>query len=397
MKNKNNLEIVRYNPDINVGLTKNQVKERMENGLVNKTKVSSGKSVFKIFVDNVCTFFNLIWLVVFVALVSVGAYSDLLFSLVIVANMALAILQEIKAKVTVEKLSYVTVPKLNVVRDGQIEKILINKLCLDDIIKLGAGNQIPTDCILVNGSIEVNESLLTGESSAVKKKEGDTLFAGSFIIAGGCYARANKIGKDSYIQSVAQQAKKFKSPNSNLFNDINKMVKYIGILIIPIGVLMLLNNFFAYGKDLSIAVAKTCGSITGMVPAGMFLLITIALSLGVIKLARKKTLVQDIYSVEMLARTNVLCLDKTGTITDGTMRVCEHINIKQIANVSNEMAISNILNVQASNNQTSNALLLYYKKSSDLFMECNIDFSSKRKFMATCFNGVGTFSPCWYS
>lgn len=392
MKKNKDAEVVRYYPGINTGLTKSQVRERTEQGLINNTKQSSGKSVLRIFIDNICTFFNLIWVVVLIALIAVGAYSDLLFIIVIVCNTAIAIFQEIKAKITVQKLSYVTAPKINTIRNGELEKIPANKLCLDDIIKLGAGNQIPTDCILLEGKIEANESMLTGESLGVKKVAGDTLYAGSYIISGGCYARVNKVGKDSYIQTVARQAKQFKSPASNLFKDINRLIKYIGVIIIPVGGLMLLNNFFAYGQDINIAVAKTCGSITGMVPSGMFLLITIALSLGVIKLGRKKTLVQDIYSIEMLARTNVLCLDKTGTITDGTIRVCEHINLKILPNIGNEQIISNMLNVQTSNNQTANALLLFYKKSSDLLAEQNIDFSSKRKFTATSFHGYGTFA-----
>lgn len=391
-KNKKNFEIIRYNPEISIGLTKKQVEERVQQGLINKTKQKSSKTYLKIFVDNVCTFFNFIWLVVFVALVAVGAFSDLLFMIVIVLNTSLAIVQEIKAKLTVEKLSYVTAPKVNVIRDGEVDRVNATKLCLDDLVKLSAGNQIPTDCILLDGKIEVNESMLTGESLGVKKQVGDTLFAGSYIISGGCIAKVNKIGKDSYIQTVASQAKKFKSPESNLFKDINRLVKFIGIIILPVGGLMLLNNYFAYGKDIYIAVAKTCGSITGMVPAGMFLLITIALSLGVIKLGRKKTLVQDIYSIEMLARTNVLCLDKTGTITDGTLRVCEHINLKTISGISNDQIIANILNVQNSNNQTASAMLLFYKKANTLFANENIEFSSKRKFTATSFDGLGTFA-----
>ncbi len=392
MKKNKNIEFIRYFPGINTGLTKKQVQERIALGKINNTKQSSGKSFFRIFFDNICTFFNLIWAIVLVALIAVGAYSDLLFIIVIICNMAIAIFQEIKAKITVERLSYVTAPKINTVRDGEIEKVLANKLCLDDVIKLNAGNQIPTDCILLEGKIEVNESMLTGESLGVKKISGDTLFAGSYIISGGCYARVNKVGKDSYIQSIAMQAKKFKSPESNLFKDINRLVKLIGIIIIPIGGLMFLNNYFAYGQNINIAVAKTCGSITGMVPAGMFLLITIALSLGVIKLGRKKTLVQDIYSIEMLARTNVLCLDKTGTITDGTIRVCEHINLKHINGIGNEQIMANMLNAQSSNNQTSNALVLFYKKANDLYVEQNIEFSSKRKFTATSFSGLGTFA-----
>lgn len=392
MKKKKNLDMSRYYPDINVGLTKEQVENRKLAGLVNNTKQNSGKSYFRIFFENICTFFNLIWAVVLVALIVVKAYSDLAFIIVILLNTTIAIVQEIKAKITVEKLSYVTAPKLTAIRDGKKEQLISTKLCLDDIIELSIGNQIPADCVLQDGFVEVNESMLTGESLPIKKGVGDVLYAGSFIISGGCVARVDKVGKDSYIQTMAKEAKKFKSPQSNLFKDINSLVKYIGIIIVPIGALMFLNNYFAYGRVVEVAVAKTCGSITGMVPAGMFLLITIALSLGVIKLGRKKTLVQDIYSIEMLARTNVLCLDKTGTITDGTMRVCEHINLKELENVSNEMAIANILNTQRANNQTSNAMLLYYKKLNNLIVTDNIEFSSARKFMATSFDGVGTFA-----
>lgn len=392
MKKRKQVHVVRYSPSVDEGLSLKQVQERMAQGLTNKTRQNSGKSILKIFIDNICTFFNLIWLIVFVALIAVGAYSNLLFMVVIILNTTIAIVQEIKAKRTVEKLSLVTVPEISVVRDGELRRVSQSKLCLDDVIKLQSGNQIPTDCKVISGNIEVNESLLTGESMAVKKTDGDTLYAGSFLISGGCYARVDKIGKDSYIQKVAIQAKKFKSPSSNLFKDINTLVKYIGIIIIPLGGLMLLNNYFAYSKNLSIAIVKTCGSITGMVPAGMFLLITIALSLGVVRLSYKRTLVQDIYSIEMLARTDVLCLDKTGTITDGTMRVCEHIDIASLEVVSNEKIISNILNVQTSSNQTSNALKLYYKNSNDFFVTHNVEFSSKRKCIITAFDGLGTFA-----
>ena len=392
MKSNKEKQIIRYDCPINIGLTKSQVKEREIQKLTNKTKTNSGKSVFKIFFDNICTFFNFIWLVVFVALLVVGAYTDLLFIIVIILNTTIAIIQELKAKHTVEKLSYITSPKISVIRDGETQQVPSSKLCLDDIIILTTGNQIPCDSILLEGKIEVNESLLTGESLAVKKEVGDTLYAGSFLISGTCYAKINKIGKDSYIQSVAVQAKKFKSPSSNLFKDINSLVKYIGIIIIPIGGLMLLNNYFAYSKNLSAAIAKTCGSITGMVPAGMFLLITIALSLGVIKLSHKKTLVQNIYSIEMLARTNVLCLDKTGTITDGTMSVCGHVDLYNVKGIDNKTIISNILNSQSATNSTSSAMIKYYKCSNDFFVLNNVEFSSKRKCIITTFDSLGTFA-----
>ncbi|MBR1984786.1 MAG: HAD-IC family P-type ATPase, partial [Clostridia bacterium] len=247
------------------------------------------------------------------------------------------------------------------------------------------------DAIIINGSCEVNESLLTGESKAVKKKEGDNLLAGSFIYSGTVYARLDKIGKQSYIQSIATEAKKFKSPNSNLLKDINALVKYISVIIVPVAGLMLINNFFAYNKNINIAIAKTCGSITGMVPAGMFLLITMALALGVIKLARKKTLVKELYSIEMLARTNCLCLDKTGTITDGTMQVSEFLKVNESNDISYFEIIPNMLGVQPHNNSTANAMIEYFGRKTTLTVVENLPFSSQRKFFATEFEGLGTY------
>lgn len=391
-KNKKNFEVVRYNPTIDKGLNSLQLKGRYDEKLTNKTKQGSGKSFFRILFDNIVTFFNFIWLLILVALIAVGSYSDLLFIIVIVANTLISIIQECKAKITVEKLSVVTLPRVKVVRNSKQVEVQTSNIVLDDVIILEIGNQIPADSIILDGKVEVNESLLTGESDAVKKQKGDTLLAGSFIISGSCYARVDKVGKDSYIQSVASEAKKFKSPNSNLYKDINLIIKYIGIGIIPVGGLMFINNFYSYGQNIKIAITKTCGALTGMIPAGMFLLITIALAVGVIKLARKKTLVQDLFSIEMLARANVLCLDKTGTITDGTMEVSEVVQLNTLDGVENENVIANILNAQKTNNSTSNALLLKFGKNNDFKVVANIEFSSKRKFTATSFENLGTFA-----
>ena len=358
---------------------------------VNNTKTQTSKSVLGIFVSNIFTFFNLIWAIIFVALVVVGAYSDLLFILPILANTFISIVQELKAKITVEKLSLVTMPRVTVIRNGREYEVFSEKLVLDDIVKLSVGNQIPADSIILDGECEVNESLLTGESRAVKKKVGDVLFAGSFIISGSTFARLDKIGKESYIQTIAQEAKKFKSPNSNLLKDLNALIKYIGIIIMPIGALMFINNYFAYNKNLNIAIAKTCGSITGMVPAGMFLLITIALAVGVIKLANKKTLVKEIYSIEMLARTNCLCLDKTGTITDGTMQVCEFLKLNESNEISYYEIIPNMLGVQTYNNATANAMIEYFGRKNTFNVNKNLPFSSVRKYFATEFEGIGTY------
>ena len=321
------------------------------------------------------------------AYIYVGSFNNLLFSIIIIANTLIAIIQECKAKRTVDKLSLVTAPKIEVVREGEIFKVPAEELVLDDIVILETGNQIPADCIVVEGMVEVNESLLTGESNAIKKSTDAELLAGSFIVSGQCRARVNKIADESYIQTIAMEAKKFKSPNSNLFKDLNRIIKYIGIAIVPMAVILFINNSIT-SPDTTTTIVKTCGALTGMVPAGMFLLVTIALALGVIKLSVKKTLVQDLYSIEMLARTDVLCLDKTGTITDGTMEVTGVEYLAQEPEL--EKYIESHLLIQKTNNSTGDALVKYFGSELSKTAERVIYFSSERKFSATTFHGFGT-------
>jgi cation-transporting ATPase E len=392
MAKKSEIKIERYQPIVHEGLTNQQVKSRIEQELVNNTKQKTSKSYLKIFTDNIFTFFNMLWLVIIAALIVVKSYSDLLFIVVIVFNTGIAIFQEIRSKRTVEKLSLITTPKVTVVRDGQEIEVKAEEIVLDDILILSLGNQIPADCILVEGVAEVNESLLTGESRPVKKEINSELLAGSFLTSGKCYARVNKVGKDSYVQSLAKAAKNFKQPNSNLFRDLNKIIKYIGFFIIPVGVLSFFNNYsWAGNGDLTDSVAKTCGGLIGMIPAGMFLLISVALTVGVIKLAEKKTLVQNLYSIEMLARSNVLCLDKTGTITDGTMSVKEVILYNDKTEEDIQKAIASITAAQDIHNNTSMALMKYFGKESSLKITQNIPFSSDRKYTASSFEDNGTY------
>lgn len=383
-KKKEIVPLERFCPDINIGLSENELEERKKRKLVNVAKNKSSKSVLRILFENIFTYFNLIWAIIFVALMCVEAYSDLIFMIPVVLNTLIAIIQEIKAKYTVEKLSLVSSPKLTAIRDGKRVLLHASHLYPDDIIELTVGNQIPADCIIVSGEAELNESLLTGESNAIRKKVGDTILAGSFIFSGTVLARVDKLIGDSYIQTIATEAKKFKKPNSNLFKDLQTIIKYIGIIIIPIGGLMFLNNYLSYAGDpnwLKLVITKTCGSLTGMVPAGMFLLVTIALTVGVIKLATKHTLVKDLYSIEMLARTNMLCLDKTGTITDGTMNVIHYECFDESVNF--ELLVQNILSAQKTSNSTFNALLSKFGTENALEVGKVIEFSSDRKYSAT--------------
>ena len=383
--------IVRYQTDKEHGLSEEQINERIEHKLVNDTKIKTSNSYLQIFCKNIFTVFNIIWLVIAIALMCVGAWSDLLFLFVVIANTAISIFQEIKAKNTVEKLSMVSAPKIKVVRMGLQLEVKGEDLLLDDIIMLENGNQIPADCIIVDGNVEANESLLTGESNLIKKGEGDQLLAGSFIVSGVCYARVDKVGKGNYIQTVAERTKDFKQQSSNLFRDLNNLIKIIIIILIPIGVLTFFKEFYMTGSTIEEAITSTSGALTGMIPAGMYLLITVGLTVGVMKLARKKTLVKNIYSIEMLARANVLCLDKTGTITDGTMKVLEVIPQNNFTPSKIEKIMKIVLAKQKTMNATSVALVEHFGKEATGDIKEIIEFSSQRKYSATTLKNGKTY------
>lgn len=380
---------VRYTPQPDTGLSTEQVKERIAQGYTNYLKRPSAKPVWKILKDNVCTFFNLIWAIIIGTILALQAYDQLFFTFTIIMNTVIAVVLEIRAKLTLERLNLVTTPRVDTVRDGETVSVLSNDLVLDDVIILQAGDQVPADAILLDGMTEMNESLLTGESDAIKKKPGDMILSGSFVISGGCRARVEHVGQDNYIQSIARKIKSVKAPQSYLFRDMNKLIRYIAIFIGPAAVALCINNYFQtlHVED---ALLKTAGALVGMIPAGMYLLITVALSMGVLKLARKKAQVRDTYSIEMLSRTNMLCLDKTGTITDGTMRVVDQIALGTRGAEECGNLIAGIIAAQSTQNFTSDALQAYYKVTQPLSVSYNIPFSSKRKYTATAFEGVGT-------
>lgn len=375
--------IERYFPNTKDGLNETQIAERQVSGLVNNTKITNSRSYLSIITKNLFTFFNLLWAIIAIALICVGSYGDLIFVFVIIANTAIAIIQEIRAKITVEKLSIVTTPHIKTIRNGKTIEIPSDQLVLDDIIILSNGSQIPADCVIMEGKVEVNESLLTGESNAIERSEGMPLLSGSFLVSGTCVARVDKIGKDNYVSQMAARAKEFKAPASNLFKDLNRLIKYIGIALVPIGVLTFLKEYMVADSTLKEQITNTSGALTSMIPAGMFLLVTMGLAVGVVKLARKKTLVKDLYSIEMLARTNVLCLDKTGTITDGSMKVVDFVNFGKQRKSTVQKLLSNVLNVQKSLNATSNAMIKEFGRTSELKALNIQEFSTERKYSLT--------------
>ena len=373
--------VERFSPDAKEGLSEEQVKDRTEKNLTNDAKLPTTKTYRSIFFKNIFTFFNMLWAAIAIALLAVGSYKDLLFIFVIVANTTIAIVQEIRAKIAVEKLSIMTAPMVKTIRNGKTYDIPSDKLVLDDVILLTSGNQIPSDSIIIEGKVDVNESLLTGESNAIEKGAGDSLLSGSFIVSGSCYARVDRIGNNNYIHQMAKKAKEFKTPTSNLFKDLNRLIKYIGIALVPIGILTFLNQL--PGNTIDVVVQKTSGALTSMIPSGMFLLVTLSLAIGVIKLTKKKTLVRDLYSIEMLARTNVLCLDKTGTITDGTMKVVDFMTFSPRRKTAIQKLLSNVLHVQKTMNATSKAMIQEFGRVEE-FEALNIaEFSSERKYSIT--------------
>ena len=387
--------VKRIKTDYQTGLTAEQVEERVSKGQTNATPNTNSKTIRSIICENVFTFFNILCFIVFIALVVVNimykqSWSNVLFMLIILVNIVIGIVQEVRAKKTIEKLSLLTAPTVKVIRDKAKETIAMEDVVIDDIVVLSTGKQIVADCIVVEGNIEVNESVLTGESLPIKKKVGDTLLAGSFVVAGHCHARVDKVGENNYIQQLSASAKKYRKPKSELFNSLKLIIKVIGLLIVPITILMVFNSFAQPDSDIVSVITTTAGSTIGMIPAGMFLLCSVSLTVSVIKLANKKALVQDLYCVEMLARVNVLCLDKTGTITDGTMKV---FNCVQLANTEHTVKriMGSMLSALGDNNQTSQALINYFGYNKELTPTITIPFSSSRKLSAVTFDDAGTY------
>ncbi len=395
MKQKQISPTERYSPSIKEGLTFEQVNTRLIEGNVNKVAQSYSKSYLNIFIGNVCTFFNLLGLIVAIALISVKAeLSQFFFVLIYLANISIGIIQEIRAKICIEKLTLVVDKNTKVIRDGNTVEISSKDLVLDDVIVLGSGNQIPTDCVILDGNVEVNEALLTGESIPVKKKVGEVLLAGSFITSGNCYAQAAKVGKDNYIEQLSAKAKKYKKPYSELMSSLRKIIKTIGFVIVPIAITYLIKPYiFENGNPVFSDVVKgTSAVIIGMIPSGMFLLTSVALAVGIIKLARHKTLVQDLYSLETLARVDTICFDKTGTITDGKMSVKELITIKKKDDEPITDVISSMLFSLKDNNQTAIALCDYFGQTNKYKAQYTLPFNSDRKLSAVTFEKLGTYA-----
>lgn len=351
------------------GLTDEEVRQRVEEGFTNRTDISTDKTTKEIVISNVFTYFNLIFLVITILLIMVGSFRNLTFLPIIIGNTVIGIVQEIRAKKTLEKMSLLNAPHADVIRNGSVKQISTDELVKDDVILLTAGKQICADAVVISGNIQVNESLLTGEADEVEKTEGSTLMSGSFVVSGECYARLEKVGNESYISKLSLEAKSMGGKEqSEMIRSINLIVKWVGIVIIPIGLILFWQSHFVNGESITKSVTSTVAAIIGMIPEGLYLLTTVALALSTMKLARKKVLLHDMKSIETLARVDVLCVDKTGTITEPDMKLKEIFLCKnsgadgtQTALTSDELKslILDYANASVDNNATMLALKAY--------------------------------------
>ena len=358
------------------GLNNKEVSERVKKGLTNKNKVVPTKSILKIITDNIFTLFNLLNFVLALLIFFVSSYKNLLFMGIVVCNTLISMVQEIRSKRIVDKLSIITSLKSNVIRDNKIVNISNEDIVLDDIIILKSGNQIVTDCIILEGSVEVNESFITGESDLMSYKEGDELKSGSFVVVGKVIAKVVHVGNDNYVNVISSDAKYVKPLNSILMKSLNKIIKLVSIFIVPLGLLLFFNQY-NLDKNLETSIVNTVAALLGMIPEGLVLLTSTVLAVSVIRLAKLNVLVQELYCIEMLARVDTICLDKTGTITSGKMEVIDVIKLEDYD--LNEI-IGNIVNTLDSDNATSDALGNYFKKYDNYKVIKTIPFSPINKY-----------------
>ena len=379
----------RYRPDHQTGLTAQQVQEHRMHGWTNQPVDPPSKTTKEIIRENVFTYFNLIFLVLAVLLCLVGSFRDLTFLPVIVLNTLIGIIQETRAKKVLDNLTMLNAPHAMVIRDGKKSQINAEDLVIDDIVIFEAGNQVCADAEVCAGEVQVNESLLTGESDEVTKRKGDQLMSGSFIVSGQCHARLDKVGADSYISRLTLEAKAMQNTEqSEMIRSLDKLVKWVGVAIIPIGIILFIQAFVFQGEGFRSSVTSMIAAVIGMIPEGLYLLASVALAVSSIRLAQKKVLLHDMKCIETLARVNVLCVDKTGTITENTMEVQDVIPTKEYEE-GELRPLSELLGdftaAQSSDNITMEAMKRYFKIASGKKAVAKTGFSSASKYSSVTF------------
>lgn len=369
------------------GLSAEQVKRRFAQGENNYKVESSTLSVSEIVRSNVCTYFNLVFAVIAVLLAIVGAWSDMLFLPIIVANTCIGIIQEVHSKKVLDKLSILNAPHAVVIRDGKRQEIPADQLVLDDIVEFSAGSQIPADAKVVSGELQVNESLITGESDEIEKREGDSLLSGSFVVSGKACARLEKVGKDSYISKLTLQATKSKKgEQSEMIRSLNYLIMVMGIIIIPIGIALFVQSFIYNEGTFHDSITGMVAAIIGMIPEGLYLLTSVALAVSSVRLAQKKVLIHDMKCIETLARVNVLCVDKTGTITEPGMHVYDFSVLEGADQLEISQLLADFVAAQEKDNATMEALKAHFSNGSGMRAREVYSFSSETKYSGAVMN-----------
>ncbi len=380
-------ETPHYKPYYKDGLTSRQVEEHKLHGWTNITVDPPAKTVEEIVRDNVFTYFNLIFAILALLLCIVGSFRNLTFLPLIIANTCIGIVQEIRAKRVLEKMSMLNAPHARVVRDGKVSQVDSEELVIDDIVIFGAGNQICADAVVLAGEVQVNESLLTGEADEITKRKGDRLMSGSFVVSGECYSQLTDVGEDSYISKLTLEAKVMdEAEQSEMIRSLNKLVKCAGIAIIPIGLILFYVGFFENHDGFRDSVTAVVAAVIGMIPEGLYLLATVALAVSAIRLARQKVLLHDMRSIETLARVDVLCVDKTGTITENTMSVSRAVEASgYMGDRPLSQMIGDFAKAMTADNITMEAIKEYFTETSERIPVGMTSFSSAEKYSSVTF------------
>lgn len=371
------------------GLTQAEVEARIADGQVNAIQDSSNRSVKDIVMGNTLTFFNFINIVLLALVLSVHSYKNMLFIFIIIANTLIGIFQEIKAKITLDKLKILTVSHVDVIRDGVKKSVTVSELVKDDVILLKSGGQIPADGVILDGEVDVNESLLTGESDSIHKTCGSKVLSGSFVTSGKAMCLLTEVGHDCYMEKLSSEAKQFKRYKTELQRNLDTILKFISIIIVPLGIILFAKQYWISGSTYEQAALDTVAAVLGMIPEGLVLLISVALALGAVRLARRSTLVRELFCIETLARVDTLCLDKTGTITEGHLCVQGEESVKE--DVDLEQLMGRMVAALGDENETFQALRQHYKRNQSTNTKLVLPFSSERKFSGVVFEGEGTY------
>ena len=369
------------------GLTQTEVLDRVEKGLVNYDTTLPTKSIKRIIFENVVTLFNIINLLLGLCIFLTGSYKNMLFLGVIICNTLISTIQEIRSKKIIDKLSLLVESKARVIRNNKEKEININEIVKDDLILFKIGNQIMVDSIIIDGSVEVNESCITGEADLVYKKKGDMLLSGSFIASGKCMAKVEHVGLENYSSKITNGAKYVKKVNSEIMNSLNKIIKIVSISIIPIAILLFLNQYYLTNNNLNNSIINTVAALISMIPEGLVLLTSTVLAVSVVKLSKYNVLVQELFCIETLARVDVICFDKTGTLTNGKMEVIDYIKLSSTDEKKYIKEFCNLLN----DNITMNAITDKYGISDNLISKEIIPFSSEKKWSGVTFKDDFTY------